>query len=167
MSSLQDFGRRLNFLYANEDKAYITLLEQFFSRSANMYSEVLSLLNQLSINHIKQSGIKSSLPYVIVQQLDTYVKKSENRSQIVANQLKPSVRMEALHLALRKKSQTWIEIMADVYDLKSIETEKILDIINSCLSEKKFFEASILVIKFELQNHFDIQDILIPLLFQV
>ena len=167
MNSLEEFGRRLNYLFANEDKTYQSLLKEFFSRSANVYSDVLSLLNELSSNHLKLSGIKSSLSYVIVQQLDDYVKKSPNDSQLIGTHLTPSVRWSALQFALRKKNQTWMDIIADVYHLNSIQEEKILDAINKCLEEKKFLEASLLVIKFRFADHFDIKQILIPLLFQV
>jgi len=134
--------------------------------SQNLYSDVLTLISESSHNLQKQSGTKTSLPYIIVEQLDQFLKNSPKRTEY-EQQLTLSIRLNALQFALKKKNKTWINIIVDVFQLHTIDPDHVLDIVNKFLSENKYFDASLLVIKLELRHHFDIKQILVPLLLQV
>jgi hypothetical protein len=153
--------------FERNDGSHIEKLNQLFEKYGNnIYSEVLRLITQLSHSQQKQSGIKSSIPYIVVQQLDQFIKSSSNRRQY-EHKLTHSLRMNALNFALKKKNKSWIDIVFDVFHLETMDSNDILVIVDNLLAQNKFFDASLLVVKFELRNRFDIKQILVPLLLQV
>jgi hypothetical protein len=152
--------------FERNDGSHIEKLNQFFERSHNIYSDVLRLITHLSHPQQKQSGIKSSISYIVVQQLDQFMKSSPNRRQY-EHQLTHSLRMSALNFALKKRNKSWIDIIFDVFHLETMDSNDILVIVDNLLAQNKFFDASLLVIKFELRDRFDIKQILVPLLLQV
>ena len=166
MSSIQELARRLQTLFDRQDVSYEAQLSNFFDRSTNVFADTLSFLSHLSATGGK-SGVKSSLAYIVVQKLDQFVKTSVNRQQLLANQLTQTIRWNALQFALKKRNQTWLDIIVDVYHLKSLKTDAILEVIEDFISKKQYFDAALVVIKFQLTDHFDIQQILVPILFQV
>ncbi|CAG2119204.1 unnamed protein product, partial [Medioppia subpectinata] len=164
--SVAPFGRQLQQLAALQDGSHLIQLRQWMTESANVYADVLSLADHLLVSNPKLSGIKSSLPYVVVEQFQQFVKNSPNGSQLAAQLLTKSVRKRALSFALKRNNKTWLDIIADVYHITTLEVTDLLDIIQHLLADNKFFEASLLVIKCELRDHFDIKDLLVPLLLQ-
>ncbi|XP_054157001.1 exonuclease mut-7 homolog [Oppia nitens] len=164
---LEQFAKRLTTAFTvTKDGSHVQQLADFFGTSDNVYRDVLDLVKLLSANNTKFSGIKTSLAYTIVEQLGKYVGQSPDSQQMTARLLNPTVRNEAMDFALRRANKTWMDIVVDVYHLKTIPESEILANVGTLLAEKKYLDAALLVTTFDLRDHFDIKQILVPLLFQ-
>ncbi|XP_045462079.1 exonuclease mut-7 homolog [Harmonia axyridis] len=138
----------------------IELIMNYYRQyQGNPYEQVLKLM--FNCPNFYNSKPKS-LPFFIVEQFKSFKQEQPHK---LYGFLTDDLKFIAYKLMLKQSMSSLTKLVAEIFEMNS-SSEIFLDLVNCMIDKKQYKEACQTVTLFNLQEHFDLEDILIPLFYQ-
>lgn len=150
-----DFASIEKFWKQNQDNGITDFLFQCFEKENDCFSYAVYLMSQAY-----QSGFQNSVDLVVttLHALALW-KESSGTSQEPSAQLQS----EALMTALSSKNRFLAQLVCDVFSING-QCDFIDDIIETCLSRRKYMEAATCILVLKIQGKYPVEKILLPII---
>ncbi|XP_063235930.1 exonuclease mut-7 homolog [Bacillus rossius redtenbacheri] len=135
------------------------MLYDYFSSVADPPSAVLSLMLQCDD---LQAGKLQSLPFTI---MEYYTDWAVDRQDALKPCLTVGVKLRAFFIAVRQKNYSLLQLMLQTFRLDE-DREAIVEPIRELIKHKVYKEASQCIALLRLHDHFTVEEIVLPLIFQ-
>ncbi|XP_071482503.1 exonuclease mut-7 homolog [Diadema antillarum] len=126
------------------------------------YALVLDLLDHSRDLRKKKP---ETLGLYILRGFEAWLKANPLSAEVKSSILTPELRSLAFHLAASSHSNVF-DFLSRIYNLQGPDNSFLVSRVNIMLARQQFKEAATCVIKVHLQDHFSLEDICLPLIFQ-
>ncbi|XP_044763867.1 exonuclease mut-7 homolog [Coccinella septempunctata] len=138
----------------------IDLIMNYYRQyQGNPYEQALRLL--FNCNDFYNSK-PNSLPVFIIEHFKSFKKEQQNRLQVF---LTPEIKLNAYKLMLKQNASSLTKLVAEIFEM-SASKEIFVDLVKCLIDKKQYKEACQSIILFNLQEQFELEDCLIPLIYQ-
>ncbi|XP_052790834.1 exonuclease mut-7 homolog [Mya arenaria] len=156
---------QLEHMWQDDTRKDRTKMSQYlahqYATSVNPFALVVHLLEHASDTHVAKT---TTLAFQVIKEFDKYCK--QNRSKLdIEKLLSKNMEMQVFSLGTRKH-MTMFEIIVRCFDLRYQGNDHFLPVVKKFLENKKFKEAAVCAGKLGLQKHFEMHEIILPLLLQ-
>lgn len=132
---------------------------RLFEESSNCYLTALDLmLNSPDFHKVKSSGIAYKIMVIFQKWIN---ERKENYHDLLTLEMKA----KALHLVLEQRNRSLISIICEIYQI-SEDKDKLIFIVKHLIKNQQFTEAALCIIILNLQDKFNLEDVVIPLILQ-
>ncbi|XP_023228228.1 exonuclease mut-7 homolog [Centruroides sculpturatus] len=131
---------------------------RIIERSSNCYLTALDLM----VNAPDFYKIKSRIAYKVMLIFQEWLKDRKNADEHLLNL---EIKIKALYAVLEQSNRSLIILVCEIYKI-SEDGNKLYHIIENLIRNNRFPEAAICIMTLNLQDKFELEDVVIPLLLQ-